>query len=230
MKKVLLWVFIFVAALVFSSFWLTLEGLWLDKAVSVWTSHRFHVRAKLNRVRVVHWTQAHFDSLDVASEAGNRLVSTGAGEIRFLRIPVLKQRDFVSEFQLEKVVLFADFYKIFLTTPFPIPQYVQEASVVDRLRFRLAHRNHQTDIRILQCDSSEIFAAGGIRLEGKQMKKLHLALFVSEGLSRRLPKLLRQRLIQMRGSWVGAHILFCKNVITLVGQNGPFFKAQWHVS
>ena len=227
MKKIFSWLLLVFLLTVVSSYWWAIKGSWLDEEVSFLTSKKFHVKAHFKNIRILHWSQIHFDSFMITAIQGEQCLNGGEGELNVSPLSFLSKFPRVFNVQLKHVIISPALYKPWLPIAFSVPKWLEALSVINEVHVRIEEGPSRINIRILKARSSSAGLQGGIRVEGKRITKMHLIVRVSKEISRRLPGLLRSRLLLVSNGWEAARIIYCKNVLTAIGQTGPFFRFQW---
>ena len=232
MKKFFVGLLIICGLIAASSYWWTIHGSWLDRSVSFLISRKLHVNVRVRHVEIKRWSNLSFDSLVVTSNQGESWINTDEGEIAAQPLFFFSKPPRALYFHFKHVIVFSAFYssKGGLTIPFALPKWLEDSLVINEIRWRMMQNHSRMGVQILDYHSPSLGLRGGVRFEGKQIHKMHVVISASDELLRRLPGILRSRLLTVSNGWQGARIIYCNHVLTAIGHQGPFFKFQWQGS
>ena len=173
------------------------------------------VNAKVRR-----WSEVRFDSIKVESAERVPWADTGPGAIR-LGTPEVS-------LAVEGLTLTDEFLK---EVPFlsALPDSVVKKPVVfDKLKVVIVRRRGEfSTIHVIECSSKNLSVRGGLRMEEGQVRKAHALLSLAMAVSDQFPEALESRMSHRRKGWGEIKLIFSKNILTVLGPNGPLLKAQW---
>ena len=210
--------------------WLPLQGDWVDRWASVYLSRATGVQIRLYDSRVIRWKQIQFGLLTITEQGQNKiLLTSGAGAIR------VNSGSFwgggVKRFDLkfEDVVIMEDLCRKSPLIAWASKKAFDKPIVLKSVEGVLKKSAEGIlSAHLLTGDSQALILRGGISFHLKHVVKVHALALLPSDRFEEVPKEIRARMILRKHRWRGLRFIYIKNQLTVIGQSGPFFQADWN--
>ncbi|OGW84015.1 MAG: hypothetical protein A3C47_01410 [Omnitrophica bacterium RIFCSPHIGHO2_02_FULL_51_18] len=209
------------------SYWLPIEGAWLDPFLSAYFSRKFGINVSVHHARIERWRRTHFDSADISAAPDSPKLHSGPGLMELKAFPFRTQGREETVVVMENLTVPADFYKKAALSLLTKMDLSEQALTVDRLRLSISRAEAGIGYHLVECVSKDFRLQGGVTVNKSKIHRIHLLLLLHNPLLERFPALFRSRLIRRPDDWQGLRVLYHPHTLTAIGGKGPFFKADW---
>lgn len=209
------------------TYWLPMEGSWLDESLSRYFSAKFHTELEVHHAKVTRWRIIDFKSLNISVTPDFPKILSGAGRMELKSFPWPTSGREEAVIVIHQLEVPADLYRKAAIPFLPQAETLGPVLTIDRLKLSISHSAVGTNYHLLEAVSKDFRLQGGMTIADSKVSRVHALLFLPASTLDTLPDSFRTRLIQRSNGWMGLRVLYSRHMLTAIGANGPFFKANW---
>lgn len=202
---ILLWGFIF-----------PVSGGAVDYLLSAVVSGATKQRIIMEKTQIRQWSSVAFKRSVWLDENRAPVLETGAGKIHW--------RGFRFDCRIRDITI-----RSYKTIPFAassLKKLFGPTLRIDLFAAVYRWRVGRSTFHVYRCESDQVSLRGGTLTQKGRLAKAFVTLAVSPAIIERLPKQAREFGI-VNGDWRQWRLLYNRQLITLIGTHGPFFKMTW---